>query len=293
MFGKQFKIIGLGEVLWDVLPTGKQVGGAPANFAFVAAQLGDCGIVASRVGKDASGAEITQRLQSFGVETSAIQIDETHVTGSVEVSLENGQPRYSIVESVAWDFLELSAEWQALAVQADAICFGTLAQRNAASQKTISDFLALTNPAAQRVFDVNLRQSFYSKKILANSFRLANVAKLNHEELSIIANFFEIDHKNQIECAARLREKFDLRLVCVTRGATGSLLVAENQISEHAGVRVTVKDTIGAGDAFTATMTHGLLRGWSLDEINEKANRVGGFVASQTGAMPVFALESI
>jgi fructokinase len=285
---KNFKIVGLGEVLFDVLPTGKQLGGAPANFAYVSNRLGNHGIVASRVGNDSDGREILIGLEKKSVNVLHVQIDENYLTGTVKVSLQNGQPSYEIIENVAWDFLELSEDWRDLAGNCDAVCFGTLAQRNEFSQKTIREFVNLTKSDCLRIFDVNLRQNYYSSEILHESLKLANVVKLNNEELPKICEMFEIEGADENECVRNLREKFELKLVCLTRGANGSLLLTENNSSENGGVKIVVADTIGAGDAFTAALTHGFLRGWNLDEINEFANKVGAFVASQTGAMPPF-----
>lgn len=285
---KRFIIVGIGEILWDLLPTGKQLGGAPANFAFTASQLGDCGTVVSRVGDDKDGAEILEKLKDYGLETGEIQIDRKNATGTVKVGLKNGQPEYEIIESVAWDFLEMNDCLRDLAKKCDAVCFGSLAQRNAIARRTIRQFLGLTQSDALKIFDVNLRQQFFSSEILRESFLLANVVKLNHEELPKICEMFAVKSANETEKAKNLRDKFDLRLLCLTRGANGSLLVAENEVSEHYGVKVEIADTVGAGDAFTAALTHGFLRGWSLGKVNEKANRIGAFVASQTGAMPSF-----
>jgi fructokinase len=279
---KSFNIIGLGEVLWDLLSAGKQLGGAPANFAYTAKQLGNNGIVCSRIGDDDFGKEILERISG-----DYIQVDETKQTGIVNVSLENGQPSYEIVENVAWDFLELTENWREIAEKADAVCFGSLAQRNEISRKTIREFVGLTKDL--RIFDVNLRQKYFNEEILQASLNLANVCKLNHEELPIVAELIGVEGDSVIETANILRQKFDLKLLCVTRGGNGSLLIAENETSEFDGIQIQVADTIGAGDAFTAGMTHGLLRGWDLDKINEFANKVGAFVASKTGAMPDFS----
>ena len=287
MTEKQFKIVGLGEVLWDVLPTVKQLGGAPANFAYVSTQLGNRGLAASRVGRDENGAEISRLLKEKKVDVSCLQIDDNKPTGTVKVSLENGQPSYEIIENAAWDYLELTENWRDLARKCDAVCFGTLAQRNEFSRRTIQEFVGLTK--GLKIFDVNLRQNYFSAEIIRDSLSLANVAKLNHDELPIIAEMLAITGDNQLETAKNLREKFGLKFLCVTRGANGSLLISENNFSENAGLKITVKDTIGAGDAFTAAMTHGILRDWKLDEINEFANKVGSFVASNTGAMPDFS----
>ncbi len=291
MSEKRFKIVGIGEILWDLLPAGKQPGGAPANFAFIVSQLGDCGTVVSRVGDDRNGAEILEKLKSYGLEINEIQIDRKNSTGTVKVNLKNGQPEYEIIEPVAWDFLEMNDNLHDLAKKCDAVCFGSLAQRNSVSRKTIREFLRLTRNDALQIFDVNLRQKFFSPEILRESLVLANVVKLNNEELPKICEMFAVEGANETEQTKKLRGKFDLRLLCLTRGAKGSLLVTENGISENHGVKVEITDTIGAGDAFTAALTHGFLRGWSLNEINEKASRVGAFVASNEGAMPDFPQE--
>ncbi len=286
MTEQQFNIIGLGEILWDVLPDGKQLGGAPANFAYISNALGNTGIVLSRVGNDEFGREILDELQAKNLSTEYVGIDAEKLTGIVNVKLENGQPSYEIVENVAWDFLELSENWREIAAKTAAVCFGSLAQRSKVSRKAIREFVALTNDL--KIFDVNLRQNYFSAEIIRESFALANVVKLNHDELPIIAKMLEIAGENQFETAKNLREKFNLKFLCVTRGANGSLLISENNFSENAGLKITVKDTIGAGDAFTAAMTHGILRGWELEKINEFANKVGAFIASNTGAMPSF-----
>jgi fructokinase len=280
-------IVGLGELLWDLLPAGKQLGGAPANFAYITNLLGDKGVTASRVGNDSLGDEALQRLTQLGVSAQFVQRDALHPTGSVKVEIDRGQPRFEILQPVAWDFLDWSEPWQQLATEADAVCFGSLAQRSAQSQSTIRSFLNATRPQAVRIFDVNLRQNFYSRQVLAESMRLATIVKLNHEELPKIIHLFEIASHGEMDSARRLLSIHDLKLVCITRGDGGSLLISDNECSEHAGIKVKVADTVGAGDAFTAAMVHGYLRGSSLAEINETANRVGAWVASQSGATPV------
>jgi fructokinase len=285
-----FNIVGLGELLWDLLPTGeKMLGGTTANFAYIAGQLGNNAAIVSRIGNDANGFEVPLWLKSKGIVTDYIQTDRKYPTGIVIVSFENGQPVYKVVEQVAWDYLEMNDNLRDLALSCDAVCFGTLGQRSVVSRDTIQKFVKLTRSNCLRVFDVNLRQEYYSKEVLINSLNLADVIKLNHEELPIIAEMLEINGDNAIESAKGLLLKFDLKLICVTRGANGSLLITDEKISENAGLKITVKDTIGAGDAFTAGMTHGLLRSWNLEKINEFANKVGAFVASKTGAMPDFA----
>ena len=285
---ENFNIIGLGEILWDVLPDGKQLGGAPANFAYVSNALGNRGIVLSRVGDDEFGREILDALNTKNLSSAHLQIDIEKLTGIVKVKLENGQPSYEILENVAWDFLEFSDDWRELSKNCNAVCFGSLAQRSAVSHITICEFVAQTNSNCLRIFDVNLRQKYFSDEILRESFKLANIVKINHEELPLICEKFEISDANQIENVKKLREMFDLKLLCLTRGANGSLLVTENEHDENDGIKIEIADTIGAGDSFTAAMTHGILRGWNLKEINMFANKIGAFVASNTGAMPSF-----
>ena len=284
-----FNIIGIGEILWDLLPEGKRPGGAPSNFAYVANALGDRGFVLSRVGDDAPGREILAKLKAKTLSTATVQTDAEHPTGSVGVSFIDGQPVYEIAGNAAWDFLELTDDWREIALRADAICFGSLAQRGAASCKTIRETVNLVKNL--RIFDANLRREFFSRETLRKSLNMANVAKFNAEELATVAEIFEIKKLNPEKAARDLLVKFGLKMVCVTRGAAGSLLVTKKNSSEHAGFRSAVADPVGAGDAFTAALVHGLLRRRTLDEINEFANRIGAYVASQTGAMPDFPEE--
>jgi fructokinase len=280
-------IVGLGELLWDLLPSGKQLGGAPANFAYITNLLGDTGIPASRLGRDSLGDEALKKLAQLGLSNAFVQQDPSHPTGTVKVEIDSsGQPRFDISELVAWDFLEWTSSWQQLANEADAVCFGSLAQRSAPSRSTIRSFLQATRPEAVRIFDVNLRQHFYSASLLAESMKLASIVKLNHEELPRIMHLLEHESSSEKESARRLLSSHDLRLVCVTRGSRGSLLISLDECSEHPGIKVKVADTVGAGDAFTAALVHGYLRGSSLTQINETANRVGAWVASQPGATP-------
>jgi fructokinase len=283
----RFSIIGIGEFLWDLFPEGEQLGGAPANFAYITSLLGDSGIVASRIGDDHRGVRAREKLQKWGLDSSTLQQDSLHPTGTVQVQVDShGNPKYEIALPVAWDFLEITAAWRDLATRADAVCFGTLAQRSMHSRRTILEFLRLTSPQSARVFDVNLRQSFYNAEIIRESLAHANVLKLNHEELPIVAALLGSSFESEPQAAQWLRRHFSLRLVCLTRGVSGSLLVAENALHEHRGFKVSIADTVGAGDAFTAALVHHLLRGSSLSAMNEAANRAGSWVASQVGATP-------
>ncbi|HMK29324.1 MAG TPA: carbohydrate kinase [Terriglobales bacterium] len=284
---KPRRVVGLGEVLWDLLPSGKQLGGAPTNFAYAANLLGDNGIVASRVGNDALGAEIRGRLHALKLDSNSVQGDDTHPTGTVEVSLDaNGQPQFTIAEGVAWDFLEWTPQWKKLAEGTDVVCFGSLAQRSGASRQTIGRFLEATRDAALRVFDVNLRQSFFDKGVLDASMKCADVVKLNEHELPQVAAMLGVQRASEEQAMRRLLEKYELQLVCVTKGAEGSLLVARSGSARHPGFKVKVSDTVGAGDAFTACLAHHHVRGAPLEEINDAANRLASWVASQPGGTP-------
>jgi fructokinase len=288
MTRKPRKIVGLGEILWDMLPSGKQLGGAPANFAYISTLLGNEGIVASRIGRDALGNEAVQQLTKVGVGTAHIQADPVHPTGTVKVEVDHaGQPKFEIAEGVAWDFLDWTPAWQHLAAQSDAICFGSLAQRAPTSHATIRQFLGAAKRDAVRIFDVNLRQHFHSKEVLAESMKLADIVKLNHEELPRLMEMFGLPHRDEIASADSLVELHGLKLICVTRGCRGSLLVDHKSLDEHSGYRIQIADAIGAGDAFTAALAYEYLQGAPLTQMNETANRMGAWVASRVGAMPV------
>jgi fructokinase len=282
-----FTIIGIGELLWDMLPDGKMLGGAPANFAYWSTRLGNRGVVASRVGEDALGNDALALLTQADVETAYIQRDAERPTGTVDVELDaSGQARYTIVEDVAWDFLAFSEQWADLATHADAICFGLLAQRAAITRATMRQFLAAAPADALRVLDVNFRPPYDDDGILRESLALADVVKLNDAELAAVATRFALIGDSEEEQARSLLNAYDLDLVCVTRGARGSLLVTATEQIAHPGFSVEVADTIGAGDSFTAALVHQYLRGAPLERIAAAANRLGTWVASQRGGMP-------
>ncbi len=281
------RVVGLGEVLWDLLPSGACLGGAPTNFAYITTLMGDQGIVASRVGEDSRGLDALRHMEELGLDIDHVQTDRQHPTGVVKVDLDgNGQARFEITHPVAWDFLEWTLDWQKLAAKVDAVCFGSLAQRSERSQATIRRFVGATLPGTVKVFDVNLRQSFYSHEVLTESMRLADILKLNDDELPKIMRLMGVPHKDDLESSKRLIRDYDLQLVCITRGGKGSLLVQGKDASEHPGFSVRVADTVGSGDAFTAGLVHEYLHGASLDLMNEVANLVGAWVASEVGAMP-------
>jgi len=287
MNAKSYTVVGLGELLWDMFPEGKQLGGAPANFAYMTSLLGDQAVVASRIGNDALGRSAGRRLERLGLRSASLQFDESHPTGTVGVEVDDaGQPSFEIAKNVAWDFFEFTPGWQELAGRADAVCFGTLAQRSPKSRETIGSFLRAVHPGTIRIFDVNLRQAFYSAEILADSARLADIIKLNVDELPVVAKHLGLTFVDELSAAKAIRETFQSKLVCVTRGAEGSLLVSAEATNEHPGCEITVADTVGAGDAFTAALVYHYLRRAALPTLNEAANRMGAWVASQTGATP-------
>jgi fructokinase len=283
----RFTAVGLGEILWDLLPGGKQLGGAPSNFAYMANLLGDEGVVASRVGNDPLGEEVVETMKFVDLETSHLQVDNVHPTGTVHVRVDAaGQPEFTITESVAWDYLAWTETWAALASRADVVCFGTLAQRSSTSRATILQFLRSLPPTCLRVFDVNLRQSFYSAATIRESLGSSDMVKVNHLELPLLAGLLGFQSQSMENAAHKILQAHSLKLMCVTRGDSGSLLISPSGCSEHGGFRVQVADTVGAGDAFTACLAHCYLRGAPLAEINESANRFAAWVASRPGATP-------
>lgn len=296
-------VLGIGELLWDLLPSGAVLGGAPANFTVMAGRLGSHAAILSRIGRDDLGRQAISVLDPLPADTEYLQIDPAHETGRVTVELQDGQPSYVIHEPAAWDFMELNDDWVRLAERADAICFGSLAQRALESRQTIQTLAAQACSTCLRVFDVNLRAPFYSSEVLQESLELATVMKLNDAEMPVVLGSLGLPTREAADPAAlrlgaqRVLGEFPtLKLVAVTRGGSGSLLVTREAWHEHPGIPTKVADTIGAGDAFTAALTHYLLRGAGLDAkglatVNEAGNRWGAWVASQKGAMPDLSEE--
>ena len=284
-----YTIVGLGEALWDNLPSGKQLGGAPLNFAYVASLLGNHAVIATRVGEDLLGREIRTELAARRLDTGAIQIDRELPTGTVDVRFRNGQPEYEIRQPAAWDAMEWSSEWQEIARKCDAVCFGTLAQRAPKSRSTVLKFLESVRPDCLRVLDINLRKPFYSREVIESSLELAAVLKLNDIELPQVAELFDLKGDSASAFMGELLRKFRLKMVLVTRGEHGAIATDGFEVAEHPGFAVRVSDTIGAGDAFSAASTHCLLRGMSIQRTLEVANRWASWVASQPGAMPMLS----
>jgi len=279
-------IVGLGEILWDLLPDGKQFGGAPANFAYHAKQFGAEAHVLSAVGDDELGREILGRLDRLGLGRDLVAIDAEHPTGTVSVELdEQGKPDFTIHTGVAWDFIPAMPELDALAARADAVCFGSLAQRSEVSRATIRRFLDATGNGCLRVFDINLRQHFFNAEVVGASLERADLLRLSDDESPVVAELLSLPADEGSFLDAVMRQ-YDLTLVALTKGAAGSVLRSRDGTSTVPGTRVNVADTVGAGDSFTAAVVMGLLAGRNLDATNRRANDVAAYVCTQSGATP-------
>ncbi|MDP4776540.1 MAG: carbohydrate kinase [Opitutales bacterium] len=287
---KKYAVCGIGELLWDVFPSHKRVGGAPANFAYHAQQLGAKSWPVSCIGADPLGEELREHLKEVGVDDCYVKESVTYLTGTVDVVLRSGKPSYDIHENVAWDHIPFTEDLQRLAGKLDAVCFGSLSQRWQESRQSIHSFLDAMPAHALKIFDVNLRQSFYSKLLIRRSLELANVLKLSDEELPVMLDMFDLEGGPDDQLR-QLLELFDLRLVAYTRGAQGSLLVGVDAMHDFPGRESEVVDTVGAGDSFTAALCMGLLHGWPLSEVNLFANKVADYVCSQLGATPKLPTE--
>jgi fructokinase len=283
-------IIAIGEILWDLFPDGPRFGGAPANFACSAAELGREKAVVnmvSAVGDDELGRRALEALANRGVLTTAVQV-KAYPTGRVDVKLnEHGAATYQFAENCAWDHLAWNHNLEELAKCCDAVSFGTLGQRGSESQETIRAFVQATSELALRILDVNIRKPFISDELILASLDLANVLKLNDEELPVIGRLCNVSGSD-IEIIRQIARRFALRYVALTRGPGGAVIVCEDSVSELPGVPVKVVDTVGAGDAFTASMTLGLLAGQDLETINRNAIATASYVCSQPGATMPF-----
>jgi fructokinase len=281
-------VIGLGEVLWDVFPDSKRPGGAPANVAFQANQLGNRGLVLSAVGDDPLGDELLEQLQQKGLDVSLVRRDSTHPTGRVTVDLsDEGHPDYIIHEDVAWDDLTADEDWLDAAGRAAAVAFGTLAQRGEPSREAIHAVLAGCPDECLIVYDVNLRQNWYQRSWIERSLAASDIVKLNRDEVTVLGSMLQIDADNTLAFADALLSRFDrLKLICITRAEDGCLLVTQDETADVPGAPINVVDAVGAGDAFTAALITARLDGWPLETTAKFANAVGGLVASHAGAMP-------
>ena len=278
-------IVGIGEILWDVFPQGKVLGGAPANFAYHVSQLGLNGCAVSAIGKDAFGKEILQVLRDKKLNTFIEEVD--FPTGTVQVTLSGkGIPEYEICEGVAWDNIPYSNKLEEIAKRTKTVCFGSLAQRSPVSHATINKFLDLVPKDSMKIFDINLRQHFYSRELIDESLRKCNVLKINDDEVVLVSRLFGWGDKSEVEIAKLMLQIYQLDIVVLTKGTNGSYVFTSDETSFLRTPLVDVADTVGAGDSFTAGFVASLLKGKSIREAHQKAVAVSAFVCTQHGAMP-------
>jgi len=281
-------IVGLGEALWDMLPNGKKIGGAPANFAYHVSQLGFESCVVSAIGNDELGGEI---LDIFNKKNLRYQLDKVDFpTGTVQVVLDNkGVPCYEIKEGVAWDNIPFTEALQNLARSTSSVCFGSLAQRNTMSRETINRFLdAMPDGEGQcKIFDINLRQNFYNKEIIENSFNKCNILKINDEEMIAVSHMFGYQDINLQDTCWKLITKYNLKMLILTCGTNGSYVFTPGEVSFLETPTVDIVDTVGAGDSFTAAFCASILKGQSIHEAHKLAVDVSAYICTQSGAMPL------
>ncbi len=287
-------VIGMGEALWDVLPEGKKIGGAPANFAYHVSQFGLKSCAVSAVGDDPLGRELLDNFKQRGVTYSIETVP--YPTGTVQVEIDQaGVPQYEIKENVAWDNIPYTSALEELAKRTRAVCFGSLAQRNVVSRETINRFLDAMPADSGRliVFDVNLRQGFYNKEILCNSMKRCNILKINDEELVTVSRMFGYPGIDLQDKCWILLGKYNLKMLILTCGINGSYVFTPGNVSFRPTPKVEVADTVGAGDSFTAAFIASILKGLSVEEAHRKAVDISAYVCTQQGAMPVLPEELI
>lgn len=285
-------VVGMGEALWDVLPEGKKIGGAPANFAYHVSQFGLPGYVVSAVGDDALGKEIVENFTSKGLNQLIAEVP--YPTGTVQVEIDQaGIPQYDIKENVAWDNIPYTDSLEALAKRTKAVCFGSLAQRNVVSRDTINRFLDAMPQSDDSlvVFDVNLRQGFYNKEILCNSMSRCNILKINDEELVTVSRMFGYPGIDLQDKCWILLGKYNLKMLILTCGINGSYVFTPGNVSFQPTPKVEVVDTVGAGDSFTAAFISSILKGRSVQEAHSRAVRTSAYVCTKKGAMPILPAE--
>lgn len=278
-------VAGIGEILWDIFPSGRQLGGAPFNFTYHAVQAGCIGYVISAVGDDEFGDEISNIISNLGISSYYLQRSD-YPTGTVTVATnKEGHPEFSIHENVAWDHIRWDKDLELLAGELDAICFGSLAQRSPSSQFSILSFIKATKPECLKVFDINLRQEYYSKEVILNSLSMTNILKLNETELPVLSGYLGFFGLVEEQLRQILRY-FNLKFIVYTMGGKGSIIISNEEISFVSALPVRVVDSVGAGDAFTAVVTTGILKERPLKETHEKAARVAAYLCTQKGATP-------
>ena len=286
-------IIGLGEALWDMLPEGKKLGGAPANFAYHAGQFGLNTMAVSALGEDSLAEETIAALEQNGLKYLMPRVP--YATGTVLVTLTgNGIPTYEIKENVAWDNIPFTAELEEIAKNCRAVCFGSLAQRNVVSRKTIQQFLDATPQDCLKICDINLRQQFFSKEILEQSFRRCNILKINDEELVVVARMFGYQDLDDAKVCEQIVKDYQLEMLVLTCGTNGShVFTADGKHSFQDTPKVTVADTVGAGDSFTGSFCAAILNGKPVEEAHRIAVEVSAYVCTQNGAMPKYPAELV
>ena len=279
-------IVGLGEALWDVLPEGKKLGGAPANFAYHAGQFGLYTIAISALGEDELAEETIEALKEHGLNYLMPRVP--YPTGTVQVTLaEGGIPTYDIKEGVAWDNIPYTDEMAEIAKNARAVCFGSLAQRNKVSRENIRKFLADTPADCLKICDINLRQQFYSKDVLEDSFRLCNILKINDEELVVVNRMFGYEGLDMRQTCEKMVQDYGLKMLVLTCGTNGSYVFTDDGLTSFQDTpKVEVADTVGAGDSFTGSFCACILNGKPVQEAHKTAVAVSAFVCTQNGAMP-------
>ncbi|MEE1207918.1 MAG: carbohydrate kinase [Muribaculaceae bacterium] len=285
-------VVGMGEALWDVLPEGKKIGGAPANFAYHVSQFGLNSAVVSAVGEDALGDEIVENFTSKGLNHLIERVP--YPTGTVQVEIDQaGVPQYEIKENVAWDNIPYTAHLETLATRTKAVCFGSLAQRNVVSRNTINRFLDAMpqDDDTLVVFDVNLRQGFYNKEILCNSMKRCNILKINDEELVTVSLMFGYPGIDLQDKCWILLGKYNLKMLILTCGINGSYVFTPGTVSFQPTPKVEVADTVGAGDSFTAAFIASILKGKTVAEAHCAAVQTSAFVCTKKGAMPILPSE--
>jgi len=279
-------IVGIGEVLWDMLPGGKKLGGAPANFAYHAGQFGIRSVVISALGNDALAVETVDALKSKGL--NYVMPTVNHPTGTVQVSLDrNGTPTYSIKQGAAWDYLPFTSEIERIAQNCRAVCFGTLAQRSETTRSTINRFLNTTPSNCLKIFDINLRQNFYSKEIIEESLNLCTILKVNDDELKELKSIIGIKENSLEKQCLRLIKDYNIKVLILTCGTQGSYVITPKTLSFLNTPKVMVADTVGAGDAFTGAFCAAVLKGKSISQAHQLAVDISAYVCTQQGAMPV------
>lgn len=285
-------VVGMGEALWDVLPEGKKIGGAPANFAYHVSQFGLPSCVVSAVGDDDLGREIIENFTAKGLKQ--LIADVPYPTGTVQVEIDqSGEPQYEIKENVAWDNIPYTERLESLAERTTAVCFGSLAQRNVVSRNTINRFLDVVSRNEENliVFDVNLRQGFYNKEILCNSMKRCNILKINDEELVTVSRMFGYPGIDLQDKCWILLGKYNLKMLILTCGINGSYVFTPGNVSFQPTPKVEVADTVGAGDSFTAAFISSVLKGKSVLEAHSLAVRTSAFVCTEKGAMPTLPTQ--